>query len=451
MIDEKIKTVDTSSTIHELKMRKTKLLSPYPGNARKHSDKQIKMLMASIQEFGFNQPILVDEKLIVLAGHGRLEAARQLGLITVPTIKITGLSNQKKQAYVIADNKIAEQSEWDIQKLSAQFEELLKCEFEIELTGFSTAEIDNLLDPVAITENHDADDLQTSDLNVPAISKLGDHWILGRHHLYCGSALEHESYSRLMGDKSAQMIFTDPPYNVLIDGHARGKGKSKHENFIMASGEMSSKEFTQFLSSAMKCMHEFSHDGSIHYICMDWRHMDEMSKASQPIYGPLKQLIVWNKDNGGMGAYYRNKHELIFIYKKGKAPHINNFGLGEKGRYRTNVWDYPGVNTMKKGRKEELSMHPTVKPVSLVADAIRDCSHRKGIILDPFCGSGTTIMAAERTGRTAYCLELDPKYVDVAIHRFMRIHNKPVILAKNGKTYQEVVANRSSLKKSEQV
>jgi DNA modification methylase len=247
---------------------------------------------------------------------------------------------------------------------------------------------------------------------------VGDVWQLGRHRLICGNALDPKTIAVLMDGENAQMIFTDPPYNVRIDGNVCGSGKIKHNEFIMASGEMSQKEFTVFLRTAFENMHAHSIDGSIHFVCMDWRHMSEIIEAGNSVYSELKNLIVWAKDNGGMGTFYRSRHELIFAFKKGTATHINSFELGQNGRYRTNVWEYKGVNSRHSGRMEELAMHPTVKPVQMISDAIKDTSARGGIILDIFGGSGSTLIAAHKTGRRAYLCEIDPVYCDRIIRRW---------------------------------
>lgn len=418
----------------------TENLKPWPNNPRKHSDKQLVLIESSIREYGFTAPIITDETGTILCGHGRWQVARKLGMPRVPTVILTGLTQKKKRAYVIADNRIAEKSSWDSDLLTLEIKTLLEGDYNVELTGFSTAEIDIMIDAPPKPEASNPDDLQPEDLNVKAVSCLGDMWILGHHRLLCGSALDRESYQALMGSELAQMVFTDPPYNVAVSGHVRTK--KGHREFVMASGEMSKPEFTDFQKKFMGCLVAHSVDGSIHYICMDFRHMGELLQAAEPLYGPVKQLCVWRKNNGGQGSFYRGQHELVFVFKKGDAPHINNFGLGENGRYRTNVWDYAGVNTFKSARDEELSMHPTVKPVSLVADAIRDCSKRNGIILDPFCGSGTTIISAERTGRIARCIELDPLYIDVTIARWIRTTGKPVTHTQTGQTFEEVQAER---------
>jgi len=391
-------------------------LIPYKSNARTHSDKQIQQIANSIQKFGFTNPILIDENNMIMAGHGRVQAAMKLGLDQVPTLCINHLSPQEKRAYILADNKLALNAGWDRETLAIELQHLLIDDdgLDVSITGFEMPEIDLLLMDDAIVE---ADEPEIPELQEVAISKLGDLWQLGEHKLFCGNALESASYDRLLGDKRAGVVFTDPPYNVKVDGHVCGSGKIKHREFAMASGEMSQTEFTSFLSTTFKNLVNYSTDGSIHFVCMDWRHMNEMLSAGA-VYSELKNLCVWNKDNGGMGSLYRSKHELIFVFKNGTAAHVNNVELGKHGRYRTNVWDYAGINTMRKGRMNELAMHPTVKPVGLVADALLDCSRRNDIVLDPFGGSGSTLMAAERVGRKAYLMELDLLYVDTIIRRW---------------------------------
>jgi DNA modification methylase len=417
-------------------------LKPWPGNPRTHSDRQLVKLKASIQQFGFTAPVLVDEAGTILSGHGRVQAAKELGLASIPTRVITGLTEAKKRAYVIADNKLSQLSGWDSNLLKAELEILIQQDFDIETTGFSTAEIDILFDGVAEPLGSDPDELQPEDVAEDIVSQKGDLWRLGHHHLLCGNALNADCYKAVMQDGLAQMVITDPPYNVAIDGNVCGSGKVKHKEFAMASGEMSPNEFTAFLNIAFSHMHAFAQDGAIIYSFMDWRHVREIQDAAKPLFGSPRQLCVWVKDNGGMGTFYRSQHELVFVFKKGDAPHINNFELGQHGRYRTNVWNYSGVNTFKGKGYELLALHPTVKPVSLIADAIRDCSHRKGIVLDPFAGSGTILIAAERTGRHARAIELDPQYVDVAVQRWQRVTGKQAVLAATGQTWDQVRAER---------
>jgi DNA modification methylase len=398
--------------------RRVSALRPHQRNARTHSKRQIEQITESIRRFGFTNPVLIDGENRIIAGHGRVAAAKLLGMETVPVITIEGMSEAERRAYIIADNRLAELAGWDDALLQLELGDILVFEpdFDLALTGFDGAELETLLDVShALAGEETASEIAE---RLPIVTRSGDLWILGNHRLICGDARDSAVYARLLNGAHAQMVFTDPPYNVPVNGHICGLGKVKHDEFAMASGEMSEAEFTAFLREVMMRLAEASTDGSIHFICMDWRHMTEVLAAGRAAYSDLKNLIVWNKDNGGMGSFYRSKHELIFAFKNGKAPHINNFGLGQHGRYRTNVWDYAGINSMKASRDEELAMHPTVKPVAMVADAIRDCSKKGGIVLDAFSGSGTTIMAAELTGRKAHAVELDPRYVDVAVRRW---------------------------------
>ncbi|WP_170335512.1 site-specific DNA-methyltransferase [Ruegeria arenilitoris] len=423
--------------------RKTDDLIPYAGNARTHSDKQIDQIAASIRQFGFTNPVLIDENGGIIAGHGRVAAAKRLGTAEVPTVELAHLSDAERRAYFIADNRLAELAGWDRDILKIEFQALeeLELDFDLEITGFKTAELDLLLDD---------DDEETADPadKVPepaaeqAITKPGDVWILGTHRLICGDARDPETYARLMGDDRARAVFTDPPYNVKIDGHVCGSGAVKHREFAMAAGEMDASAFTAFLEASLGAMAGVSVDGAIHFVCMDWRHMPELQVAGSKTYSELKNLIVWAKTNGGMGTFYRSRHELIYAWKVGTAPHLNTFGLGEKGRYRTNVWDYPGVNSFGDNQKD-LELHPTVKPVALVADAIRDVTRRGDIVLDGFGGSGTTLIAAERCGRRARLVELDPIYCDVVCRRFMAQTGQQAVLEATGETFAEMAAHRA--------
>lgn len=430
--------IDTAS-----QLRDPAGLTPWPSNARKHPDRQIKKLMASISKFGFTAPVLIDEQDVILAGHGRVQAALALGLALVPVKVISGLTEAKKRAYVLADNKLSSLSSWDEDKLREELTLLVSEELEIEATGFDTGEVDLILDG-AVPTAPDKDDLHPEDLTAQPISQLGDLWQMGGHLLLCGNALEAADYTKLMRGDRAQLVVGDPPYNVPIDGHVCGNGAIKHAEFVMASGEMSSDEFTAFLRTVFRHVAAVCDDGALVFAAMDWRHMQEIQEAAKEPFGTLQQLCVWVKDSAGLGNFYRSQHELFFVFQRGKGPKINNFGLGQHGRYRTNCWQYPGINTFK-GKENLLSMHPTVKPVALIADAIRDCSHRRGIVLDPFCGSGTILLAAERTGRRARALELEPKYVDVSVARWQRATRGQAILCETGETWAQVAARRHAV------
>ncbi len=421
-------------------------IRPNPRNARSHPKKQIHELAASIKTFGLNSPLIVDETGMILVGHGRFAAAQLLGLTQVPVIRVEHLDDAQKIAYAIADNRIALNASWDLEMLTGNFKllDVETIDFDPEITGFATAEIDLMLDP-AVPNPPKADRAdQVPAVETTAVSRPGDLWLLGEHKLICGDARDPATYAELMGEQRARLVFTDPPYNVPIDGHVGGLGAVKHREFAMASGEMTEAEFTRFLGTVFKVMANVSVDGAIHFICMDWRHLGEVLKAGQGIYSELKNICVWNKDNGGMGSFYRSKHELVLVYKVGTAPHINTVELGSHGRYRTNVWDYAGVNTLRAGRADELAMHPTVKPTALVIEAIKDCSRRGDIVLDPFSGSGTTIMAAHKSRRRARAIEIDPLYVDVAIRRWQQFTGLTARLDLTGETFDEIAAQRAA-------
>lgn len=421
-------------------------LKENPKNPKVHPKKQVHRLAKSIDRIAIT-PIVADENYVLIAGHARLRAAKLNGATTVPVVIISGLSESQKRLLLIGDNKIAEGSGWDRKMLAAQIEELTPLLTEIGLDfvdiGFEAVEIDGLLLELVDNEADPTD--QPPTLASKPVSSPGDLWHLDDHHLLCGDARDETAFRTLMAGERAAMVFADPPYNVSIKS-IQGRGRIKHGEFPMASGEMVRTEFTTFLASTLGLAAEYSTDGSIHFVCMDWRHIEELLTASKQVYFEQKNLIVWNKTNAGQGSFYRSQHELIFAFKNGDAPHINNFELGQHGRSRSNVWVYHGVNSFRAGRLDELSLHPTVKPVALVADAMRDCSRRGDIVLDPFMGSGTTIVAAEKVGRCAYGLELDPLYVDVAVRRWQDFTKRDAILEGSGEAFDEVSAARAVAK-----
>jgi DNA modification methylase len=418
-------------------------LLPYPRNARTHSERQIRQIADSIGAFGFTNPVLVDRSATIVAGHGRVEAARLLGMKKVPTICLESLNEDQIRAYILADNKLAEKAGWDHAILAIELQHLTSIDlgFDVSLTGFEIGEIDLILQESKAEEDEE-EPVEIS--RGPAITKLGDVWLLGSHRLMCGDALEESSYSALMNGQMADVVFTDPPYNVKIDGHVCGKGAIRHREFAMASGEMSEAEFISFLNKALGLLGRHSKMGSVHFVCMDWRHAGEILTAGKQTYDTFLNLCVWAKDNGGMGSFYRSQHELVFVFRKGLESHRNNIQLGKFGRNRTNVWRYPGVNTLSRSGDEGnlLALHPTVKPVAMIADAILDCSAPGDIGLDNFAGVGSTILAAERVGRICYAIEIDPIYVDTAVKRWEKQTSKQAVRAVNNKTCEKVeVAN----------
>lgn len=390
-------------------------LAGWAKNPRTHSLKQIRQIASSMERFGFITPVLVDEKNVILAGHGRVEAAKLLKMESVPCARINALTTAEKRAFVLADNKIAMNAGWDEDLLARELRELANEEFDVSITGFSISEVDTLLDLDAEEQEPDEEQVPFA---APARCKPGEIWQLGRHRLVCGNSLQRETVTALMDSKRASMVFTDPPYNVRIQGHAGGKGKIKHAEFAMASGELSSAKFSEFLSNIISNLIEFSIDGSIHFLAMDWRHMKELLAAADKRYAELKNLIMWDKGVAGMGSFYRSRHELIFVFKNGTAPHHNSFELGQHGRNRSNVWQYRGMAGFSKDRAADLQRHPTAKPVQLVADAIRDVTPRGAIVLDLFGGGGSTLIASHKVGRRAFLAEIDPTYCDCILHRW---------------------------------
>jgi DNA modification methylase len=414
-----------------------------PTNPREHSEKQIQQIANSIRVFGFNVPILIDRKRNVVAGHGRLLACKLLGMSGVPTICLDHLSAHQMRAFMIADNKLTENADWDRQLLAEQFKCLSEVEldFALDVTGFETAEIDLIIEGAgpAIEGQDDPDD-ELPRAPGPRVSQVDDLWLLGRHRIYCGNALNTSSYSALMAGRRADMVFTDAPYNVKIARHAGGLGTIQHQNFKMACGEMNESQFTDFLTQVFTLLAVHSKKGSLHFLFMDWRHVQELLAAGKQVYTEFKNLCVWTKGCGGMGSLYRSAHELVFVFKNGKDKHKNNVQLGQFGRYRTNVWSYPGVNSFARKTDEGnlLELHPTVKPVALVADAIMDVSARGDVVLDSFLGSGTTTVAAERTGRICYGIELDPQYVDTAIRRWQKLTGLNAKHSISGRIFNEL-------------
>ena len=416
-------------------------------NARTHSKKQIRQIANSIDKLGFGSPILVDDQHVLIAGHGRLEAARSLRMTSIPSIILGGLSEAKKRALMLADNRIAQSAGWNREQLSielAELPELLIQEgIEIGITGFEPAEIDLLHLDFEDGASDLAEDIPDDCLRGPRVTQTGDLWYLGKHRLLCGDARSSSDLARLVGDERTHMAFLDPPYNVAVRSIG-GRGKAKHREFAMASGEMSRDDFIAFLKATLNTAAKISTDGAVHFVCMDWRHIEELAVAGRSTYGAMLNLITWVKTNAGQGSFYRSQHELIGVFRVGTLPHLNTVELGRHGRNRSNVWHYAGANTFRAGRMADLQAHPTVKPIALIADAIKDCTLRHQIVLDTFCGSGSTLLAAERTGRRCYGLEIDPGYVDVAVRRWQTLTGRDAVHGVSGLTFEEVGDQRAA-------
>lgn len=431
--------------IFELKIESMSVdsLIPDPRNARTHSPKQIKQLSKSIKTFGFLIPILADQKNNIIAGHARLLAAKELGLEQVPVIRVEHLTVAQQRAYLIADNKLAENAGWDLDILRTELEFLAQIDInvDVDLTGFEIAEIDMILGNGSVSACEEPP-LPPVPKAEETITHLGDLWQLGNHRIICGDTQDHTFLNKLMSGATASMVISDPPYNVPIAGHVCGLGKTHHPEFTMASGEMDSASFIEFLQDSFSALADVSRDGALHFYFMDWRHLSEIMTAGDAVFHELINLCVWAKTNGGMGSLYRSQHELIFVFKNGTGPHLNNVALGKFGRYRTNIWMYAGVNAFGKDRDATLAMHPTVKPVQMIADAILDVTAQGDIVLDGFLGSGTTVLAAEQTGRRCYGVEVDPRYVDLTLQRWMAITGEQPVHVDTGQTFIELAELR---------
>jgi DNA modification methylase len=414
-----------------------------PRNPRQHSQTQVNLIADSIREFGFVTPIVVDEAGRVVIGHGRALAAKKLGMPRVPVVEIRHLSKAQLKALRIADNRLAQHAHWDERLLGENFLEMkeLDLDFDLSVTGFSLPEID-----LAIQEHDEGVTVEPSDeadavTGVP-VCRPGDTWQLGDHRIHCGDATSEAAFDSVMNGERAHAVFADPPFNVPIDGHVSGKGKVRHREFARGSGELSREQFIRFLTSSCALLAKFSENGAIHFVCMDWRHADELLAAGREVYSELKNLAVWVKSSAGMGSLYRSQHELVFVFKAGAGRHTNNIELGRHGRNRTNVWHYDGASTQARKGNNLLQLHPTAKPVQLVMDALLDCSNRGEIVLDSFLGSGTTLLAAERTGRICRGIELDPLYVDTAIRRWQNLTGRDAVRLADGKVFRDIEAEK---------
>lgn len=421
--------------------RKLRELKDFEDNPRQHSRRQLRKLAKIIRELGFIGVIVIDEQGRILAGHGRREAALMAGMDEADCFLVEHLTEAQKRAFVLADNKAGLESTWDEEKVHLQLEAILELEpaFDLPLTFFDAAEIDRIGAELAPSDPGPSPrDEATPTLRAgPTVARRGDLIACGQHLVLCDDALSEGSYRRLLGGSRAAMILSDPPFNLPIPNHVSGNGKVRHGNFAMASGEMSPQIFEDFLATVFGHAAAYSVDGSLHFLFMDWRHLGEMLRAGTAVYSELKNLIMWDKGVGGQGSFYRSQHELIFVFKNSEGPHQNNFGLGAGGRYRTNVWKYRGLNTGSKSRLEELALHPTVKPVQMLADAMLDCSRKGEIVLDPFGGSGSTLIAAEKTKRRVRLIEIDPRYVDVTVRRWQNYTREDAIFLDTGETFEE--------------
>lgn len=416
-------------------------LTPMPGNPRKYSPKQLRKAVQVLRASGYIPPLVVDKDGAIVIGELFWRAARRMGLAEVPVLKVDHLNDGELRALRIAHERLPLDGEWDEAALKSEFELIFEQELDLTLTAFDLPEIE----AIVFCEEAGASGQEVESLpEVPdnPMTNPGDLWILGQHRLLCADALDSASCDRLMPAQGADLVCTDPPYNVPVKGHVGGKGAIHHKEFLQASGEMSEEAFTDFLGIAAGNMIEHSRDGSLHYIFMDWRHLPELFRACQWQYDAFVNLAVWDKVHGGMGSFYRSQHELVTIFRNGSAPHRNNVALGRHGRNRTNVWSKPGLAGFSRDRQETLRLHPTVKPTDLIVDILLDASKPGDIVLDPFAGSGTTLLACEKVGRQARCIEIDPRYVDVALKRWMNETGGEPVHEETGLSYSKRKAGK---------
>jgi len=387
---------------------------------RTHPTSKKRALQANIADYGMLNPIAIDADNNIVDGLLRLEIAKKLGLQTVPVIRIDHMDEAELLAYGIAANKMPGVANIDAKEMSFAFAEIKAAlpDFDLRLTGFSYGEVDRIAGRQAASRYDDLDE-QEAVLAAEPKSRLGHLYQLGRHRLLCGNSLEQSSFSALMQDNVAVCCFTDPPYNVKINGNVSSSGR--FTEFAMASGEMSTNEFQIFLAAVLGNVAEHLCDGAITYACMDHAHIGELLAAGHAIFDQRLNICIWDKGTPAMGSFYRSQHEMVAVFKKGAGAHINNIGLGKHGRNRSNLWNFPGIGGFGKGRKKALELHPTVKPVALVAEALLDATGPGDIVIDPFGGSGSTLIAAEKTDRRARLVEYDPVYVDRTIARWEKL------------------------------
>ncbi|WP_156677941.1 site-specific DNA-methyltransferase [Sphingomonas profundi] len=420
-------------------------LTPPAREVRRRTRQHVQRIARSLSEFGFLVPLIVDGQMRIVAGHSRWEAAKLLGLSSVPVIRVEHLTEGQLRLFAIADNKLPEGVEWDQDQLRIEFGEieLVAPELELSSSGFAIAEIDTMYGRHRTTQLSEHDD-EPEPPAEDSVNRLGDVWRLGRHAFACGDARDSALIGRLLNGASVRTLLSDPPWNLKIEGVVSGNGRVKHADFVMAAGEMTKPAFTAFLGDFLGAAKPHLSPGALAYVYMDWRNYDALVAAAVASGFEQKNMLVWCKDNAGMGSMYRSQHELVGLFKADDAPHTNNINLGRHGRNRANCLFYPGVNSFGKGRDRQLKAHPTCKPVSMLADLILDSSAPGEIILDPFGGSGSTLIAAEKVDRTACLIELDPGYADGIVRRFERVVGTPALHVETGLSFAELAHHRAT-------
>ena len=427
----------------KLELRQISSLKGMKKRARRSEKPQIKRVAKSITTLKQCAPILINQSGEIINGHVVVEALKSLGAEEVWCAVIDHLDEDERALLHVTINRIGETGDWDLDALGPLLIEFEELGFEIETTGFSLPELDIIMSPLIGNEAEVAQEDVPEPPAVP-VSIPGDLWIIGKHRLLCGDATDPQSYVIVLDGQLADVIFTDCPWNIPIEGFVSGLGKTKHANFKQGAGEMSPEQFAAFCNTFHALGAAYLKEGGAFFSCIDWRSDDIIVAAGRTAGLRHINTVVWNKGNGGMGSPYRSAHELIVVFCQGKTLAVNNVELGKHGRDRTNVWTYPGANRRGSSANKALAHHPTPKPIELVRDALLDLSKRGSVVLDPFMGSGTTIMAAEQCGRTSYGIELDPAYVDVAIRRWQAATGKAATLAGTDLSFADIAAQRSA-------
>ncbi len=431
----RVRTVLKNST--EWQWISTKAVKPYARHARNHNKRSIEKIKKIIAHYGQLVPIIVDPNNVIIDGHAVWQSMSELGSDTIAVVVVNGRSDPEVKALRLALNRIPSDAAWDNERVREELQELVNLSFDLELTGFDAIEIDHLLEVDLPKLNLADDGEQISKPKGPAITAFADIWICGRHRIGCGDAQDQSLVERIAVQEQARMCFIDPPYNLPIAGFVSGKGHIKHREFLRGAGELSPDQFITLLTKSLAVLRQVTADGALIYACMDWRHIYELLDAGRHCNLELFNLCVWAKTNAGMGSLYRSQHELICVFKTGSASHTNNVELGRHGRSRTNLWTYRGMNVFGADRKELLASHPTVKPVLMIADAMRDVTKRGDAVLDTFLGSGSTLMAAEEIGRVCFGVELDPLYVDVAVRRWQQKTGRDAVHLDTGELFDD--------------
>ena len=413
--------------VHALKLHARRLRKSDPAHVREVAN--------SISTLGFNVPLLVGKDNVVIDGDSRLEAAKRLGLSSVPCIPVHHLDETEQRLLRLAVNRLGEKGTWDLDELEAEFRELVIADAPIEISGFGLDEVDQLIDE----GEAEPEDLDLAPSQGPATAQPGDVFRLGAHRLICGDATDPAIVERLMGEDVARLVLTDEPFTVPIEGHVSRGG---HQDLAMASGEMTDARFLEFNRKWMDAVLPYLVDGGILGTFIDWRGLPAAHATATALGLRPLSLVVWAKTSAGQGSLYRSQHELLPLFKKGEAAHVSNIARGKRGRHRSNLWIYPGVSSRRSDGRKGLQHYPTVKPTAMLEDALIDLTNRGDIVLDPFLGSGSTLMAAEKTGRICHGIELDPLYVDVIIRRYEVATRKSALLADTGEPFATVTARR---------